>query len=232
MPTTVIVASDHGHSTVTGMVRADNALAERGIRRGARRGRDCIFPIGWCSSRTAPARRRCASAIGAWLREQPWVGAFIDWSANAPPMVCLTAATLWNGRVRRPSPTPRPSCTPTPGRTAERAWRRRVARLPGTPRAGRSRAAARPDRRARTAHSTHGTLSPRDQRTVLIVGGHKARPGALDLPAGVIDIAPTILALLGLPPLPDADGRASPRPSPTAHHPVQLSDQRNHINRP
>jgi hypothetical protein len=55
--------------------------------------------------------------------------------------------------------------------------------------------------------STHGTLSPRDQQTVLIIGGADSRPGALDIPAGVVDIAPTILALLGLPPLPDADGR-------------------------
>ena len=63
--------------------------------------------------------------------------------------------------------------------------------------------------------------SPRDQRTVLFVGGNGIRHGALDLPAGVIDIAPTILALLGLPPLPDADGRVlaeafTDGPSPTS----------------
>ena len=55
--------------------------------------------------------------------------------------------------------------------------------------------------------STHGTLGPRDQRTVLVLAGAGIRPGAPDLPAGVVDLAPTVLALLGLPPLPDADGR-------------------------
>ena len=54
---------------------------------------------------------------------------------------------------------------------------------------------------------TTGTLSPRDQNTVLVLAGAGIRPGAPDLPAAVIDLAPTVLALLDLPPLPDADGR-------------------------
>ncbi|MFN8538816.1 MAG: hypothetical protein U0232_15240 [Thermomicrobiales bacterium] len=48
--------------------------------------------------------------------------------------------------------------------------------------------------------ATHGTISPRDQRTVLVLSGEGIRPGTPDHPAAVIDIAPTILALLGLPP--------------------------------
>ncbi len=43
---------------------------------------------------------------------------------------------------------------------------------------------------------------------MLVLGGAGIRSGTPDVPAGVVDIAPTILALLGLPPLPEADGRA------------------------
>ncbi|MCC7271884.1 MAG: alkaline phosphatase family protein [Alphaproteobacteria bacterium] len=54
--------------------------------------------------------------------------------------------------------------------------------------------------------SMHGGLHPRELANVLVVGGRGARAGhASPLPAGTVDVAPTILTLLGLP---GADGMA------------------------
>ncbi len=207
VPTTVIVASDHGHSTVTGMVQMRDALEGAGFGAAVARERirtsDSMILV-----EDGPGAATLRDGVGAWLREQPWVGAFVDWSRHEASDGILTPALLWNGRD--------PSSLPyAPTFTYSHAWTDApnahgisgsaltgyaagladLARLQGSI-VGLNRLTA-----------THGTLSPRDQRTVLIVGGANARPGALELPAGVVDIAPTILALLGLPPLADADGR-------------------------
>jgi phosphonoacetate hydrolase len=45
----------------------------------------------------------------------------------------------------------------------------------------------------------HGGLNPHEMSTVLILGGPGVLPGArIEAPAGLIDIAPTVLAALGL----------------------------------
>lgn len=208
VPTTLIVASDHGHSTVTGMVRTERALGAAGFGAAIANGRvhlsDSMVLV---EDGTGASTLR--DAIGAWLREQPWVGAFLDWSSGKSANGVLTPATLWNGRD--PSSLP---CAPT--FSYSHAWTEAANEhgVSGSALAGYTAALADlarlqgPIVGLNRLTSTHGTLSPRDQRTVLIIGGNGARPAALDAPAGVVDIAPTILALLGLPPLLDADGRA------------------------
>lgn len=55
----------------------------------------------------------------------------------------------------------------------------------------------------------HGGLSAHELQNVLVLGGARVRSGeALTVPAGNIDVLPTVLHLLGLPPPPDIDGRA------------------------
>jgi arylsulfatase A-like enzyme len=44
-------------------------------------------------------------------------------------------------------------------------------------------------------------------RTVLLLAGSRVRPGLSDWPAGIVDITPTALALLGLPGGETMDGR-------------------------
>jgi hypothetical protein len=54
----------------------------------------------------------------------------------------------------------------------------------------------------------HGGLNPGEMSTVLMLSGSAIRPGASsDWPAGLVDIAPTILALLGLDGGAEMDGR-------------------------
>ncbi len=208
MPTTVIVASDHGHSTVTGMVRADRALQSAGFGAALADGTihlaDSMIVI-----EPGPSAALLRDDIGAWLHDQPWIGTFVNWSSDLTGDSLITPATLWNGRD--------PSALPyAPTFTYSHAWTDATNEhgIAGSSLAGYSASLADLERLQgpivglNRLTSTHGTLSPRDQRTVLFVGGNGIRPGVLDCPAGVVDIAPTILALLGLPPLPDADGRA------------------------
>ena len=56
--------------------------------------------------------------------------------------------------------------------------------------------------------STHGGLSSYEMRSVLGAGGSAFRNGVVSaLPCGVVDIAPTVLSLLGIAPPPFMSGR-------------------------
>jgi phosphonoacetate hydrolase len=210
VPTTVIVASDHGHSTVAGMIQEHDLLRAAGFTAALDRGelllgeQAVVIPAG----RGATALRE---RVGAWLAAQPWVGALIAWpddGATAPDGA-LPPAELWNGRVSA-------ALAYAPAFTYSYAWTddANPHGAPGSAYAPFTAALADFTRLQGSViglnrlTATHGTLGPRDQHTLLALGGAGVRAGALAVPAGVIDLAPTILALLGLPPLPAADGRA------------------------
>ena len=207
VPTTVIIASDHGHSTITGMVRVEYALADAGFAAPLRDGRMHLSER-MILVEDGPGAATLRDRVSIWLHEQPWVGALVDWSRHGASDGRLTPAFLWNGRDASSLPY-------APTFMYSHAWNdgANTHDVPGSALTGYSAGLADLERLQgpvvglNRLTSTHGTLSPRDQRTVLIVGGAASRPGALDIRAGVVDIAPTILALLGLPPLADADGR-------------------------
>ncbi len=209
VPTVVIVASDHGHSTVTGMVRRTNALVEGGFGEAIERGDILLGEQAITVEQGADDALRVS--LGTWLAAQPWAAVRIAWpdaGAGDVPEGALAPTALYGDRPRPAFPhaptwgfsytwTDAPNAHGIPG-TAFTEFYERLAdfdRLQGHV-VGLNRLTA-----------THGTLSPRDQRTVLALGGAGIRGGAILVPAGVVDIAPTVLALLGLPPLPDADGR-------------------------
>jgi phosphonoacetate hydrolase len=207
VPTTVIVGSDHGHSTVTGMVRMEHAMQEAGFG-AALTAKQIYLGDAAVIIEDSPEADSLRDGIGAWLAEQPWVGALVNWADGAPVNGTLTPAATWNNRARDPlayapaftfshtwTEEPNPHGVPGSSISGYAATLADFQRLQG-PVVGLNRLT-----------STHGTLGPRDQRTVLILGGTGIRPGTIAAPAGVVDLAPTILALLGLPPLSDADGR-------------------------
>lgn len=205
VPTTVIVASDHGHSTVTGMVRMTETLAEAGFGDALAAGRLLVAEQAIVVE-DGPGADELHAFVGNWLAAQPWVGALVDWQqgngylhpralygdAARPPFAHLPSFTYSHTWTEEPNAHGAPGSAYA-GFTASLAD---FERLQG-PIVGLNRLT-----------STHGTLSPRDQNTMLFLSGAGIRPGSLDLPACVIDLAPTILALLGLPPLSGADGRA------------------------
>lgn len=212
VPTAVIVASDHGHSTVTGMVRMADGLASAGF--GAQLADGLIHLAEKALTiEPHPGADDLRREIGAWLLAQPFVAAVVGWpdagDETLPPDM-LTPHDLYG-------PRPRPAFAHAPTFSWSLAWENDAANeygVRGTAFTGFSQELADFDKLQgpivglNRLTATHGTLAPADQRTVLALHGAGIRPGAVNVPAGVVDIAPTILALLGLPPLPEADGRA------------------------
>jgi phosphonoacetate hydrolase len=208
VPTTVIVASDHGHSTVVGMVRTAESLREAGFAEALDEGQILLGEQA-IHVEDGPDADGLRDAIGEWLAAQAWVGVLFDWRNGKAPAGALAPTATWGDRERA-------ALVHAPTFTYSHAWTEEpnVHGAPGSSFAGFTASMADFERLQgpivglNRLTATHGTLSPRDQRTVLVLSGAGIRPGTPDLPAGVIDLAPTILALLGLPPLPDADGRA------------------------
>jgi len=208
VPTTVIVASDHGHNTVTGMVRTQEGLADAGFGEDLREGRIMVAEQA-ITIEPGPHAAELRAAVGAWLGAQPWVGALIAWEPEDAPEGSLPPSAIYGPRQRVSFPH-------APTFTFSHAWNAAPNEYGASGSANAGFVASMADfARLQGAivglnrlTATHGTLSPYDQNTVLILSGARIRPGEPDLPAGVIDLAPTVLALLGLPPLPDADGRA------------------------
>jgi arylsulfatase A-like enzyme len=208
VPTTIMVASDHGHSTVVGMVRTAETLREAGFADALDRGQILLGEQA-IHVEDGPDAEDLRAAIGEWLAAQTWVGALFDWRNGTAPTGALTPGATWGDRER-------PALIHAPTFTYSHAWTEEpnVHGALGSSFAGFTASMADFERLQgpivglNRLTATHGTISPRDQRTVLVLSGAGIRPGTPDLPAGVIDLAPTILALLGLPSLPDADGRA------------------------
>jgi len=231
VPTTIIVASDHGHSTVTGMVRMSDALTEAGFGAAMASGAMHVSEKAIIIEAEQPDAD-LPTRIGQWLIAQPYIGAVIDWTGTHMVPGALAPSDVYGPRSR-----PKLSHTPT----FSWSWRwndtdTNEHGVHGTAYSGFTEGLADFDRLQghivglNRLTSTHGTLAPADQRTVLVLGGAGICPGTPDLPAGVVDIAPTILALLGLPPLPDADGRAlteafsdGPAPASVAVHTETLA---------
>lgn len=201
-PTTVIVASDHGHTPVAGCV---DVLAE--LRRGGF-GRllddGLILPLEGELAAPPALDAQDAQDVVDWLADQEWVDAVICWSVTPrKPDKVVDVADLWNG-TGRDLPT-----APLVGYT--HPWT-----SPGSDPTRHSEWHSPPN-----AHkSDHGMLNPDDLASTLILGGAGIRSGVCDRPAGIIDIAPTIEQLRGHSTRLDTDGRvlwealATPRPGP------------------
>ena len=226
--TTVIVASDHGHSTVTGMHQIGDELTAAGFAREVAAGtirfakNDLVIEEGLDTDRL---RER----VGRWLFTRSWVGAVINWGEPIPGM--LAPAQVWSDD--RPS-----ALAFTPTFSYSYIWGEEtnafgIAGTEETFAYGGQEDYDQlqgPVRGLNRLRSTHGTLSPFDLRTTLVLGGAGVRDGVtLDMPAGVIDLAPTALALLGLPPLPRADGRVLDEAFVDGPMPATISMRSEHL---
>ena len=179
----IIVASDHGHASISRLIDVRSAIAalpefgDAVLYPGASGG--IVVPDGHADRITAIAR---------WLTRQDWIG-----SLFAPDLIDLPDGVL--------------------PRSALMSDHRRAAHVLFTLRSdGRPAAAGLPgttlyDGGLERGAGTHGGLSRAELRTVLLMGGSRIRPGMSDWPAGIVDIAPTIIALLGLGGTATMDGR-------------------------
>ncbi len=173
----LIVASDHGH--ITGESKLDLAAAMRGagLPVGTSLDSEGVLVPGGASMIYGPEAIVDRSA--AWLSEQPWCG-LVFMRANR------RADAFDSGVVGVDHPRAGALIFTFAGRDDADA--------PGPP--GRSPF----DGDLPVGAGIHGGLHRRELSNVLIAGGSAFRGGAVsELPAGLIDIAPTIGHLLGLP---------------------------------
>lgn len=186
--TAVLFLSDHGHSTVRERVDLVGQLIESGLKE-SRASTDAIV-VGAGVALADAARDRLPRLVG-WLREQPWCGPIFvrDDRWEAALVGALPASVLWGGAPGRDVPDVQLSF----------AWDDEPNEH-GIP--GRADALGR-------ALSNHGSLCPRDMRNLLVLAGPGIQSGlTIEAPAGTVDVAPTILHLLGLRPPAEMQGRA------------------------
>lgn len=207
----VFVISDHGHSTV----QAHETL--RGYLARAERELGTLPPLATASDYiyAAPGTPEPGAAelapLVAWLRAQEWCDAVLaarDDLAALPGVLSLRR--VWNGAATER----RPLLAVSP-RWSHEANDRGV---PGTVAALTTQAALR---------SSHGSLSPYDMHALAIANGPRFREGVVStLPTGAVDLAPTILALLGLPRAPHMEGRVlwEGLAAPGGEPPVRVSE--------
>jgi phosphonoacetate hydrolase len=172
----IMAASDHGHATITGTIQAAPLFAaERGFA-------PCRLIPGASGGVVVPGGDAALIAeVAGWLIRQDWIGhVFAADGADLPPGVLPRSAVL----VDHP----------------------RAAEVLFTLRAGDGRAPSglagvtlNDGASLPVGGGTHGGLTAAEMSIVLMLAGPRARAGVLsEWPAGLADIAPTVLSLLGV----------------------------------
>jgi predicted AlkP superfamily pyrophosphatase or phosphodiesterase len=179
--TTVLVASDHGFSTVAAPL-GPNAIAKQlGVP-------DDRLQLASSGIYLADPKGDLETVVDRLLR-QPWIGpVFVHGSAGS--QYGDIAGTFSLGAVGIDYPTRSPDIV------FSRRWNQ-DSNEHGVP--GFVFGAA--------GLATHGSMSPFDRRCVLVAAGPAIKKGMVsDLPSAAVDIAPTLLSLLGVA-APSLDGR-------------------------
>jgi arylsulfatase A-like enzyme len=183
------LTADHGFSTAGPPRGFDQALVAAGLREAA--DSDDVVTTGQGGGAITLHDRAHARAaqIVRWLQEQPWVGlVFVRDGGPAEGLPgTLPLSIAWNGHVGARAPDIKFSA----------AWSEEPGPfgIAGSVLAGGGRGAS------------HGSASPFDMRNSLFAWGPRFKHSVRSsVPAGIVDVAPTVWHLLGLPRVP-ADGR-------------------------
>ena len=193
--TNIIVTSDHGFSTQSGTLRLGPAVTgfSQPVASG---GRDIVVTEGAVNFRgpVDPAR---VAAVVQELQKRPEIGAIFTRPASEGSMLGVVPGTLSFNVARWNHP-----------RAAEI--------LVSANWTDEKNAAGFPGRTTQTGTAGHGTSSPFDVHNTLIAAGPDFREQATSaVPTANVDLAPTILRLLGLPFPATMTGRAIEEAFPT-----------------
>ncbi|MCH7907735.1 MAG: alkaline phosphatase family protein [Chloroflexi bacterium] len=186
--TDVFVLSDHGYSTITDVIPVEAMVRDAGFP-AAGEGGVVVAPNGGSVIfYTNPPSEDTADRLAAWLMTQPWCGSLLS-SDSVGEIEGTLPLELAGGDGER-----------APDLAMSFAWNHdanehgvpgHVFSSGGTPGAGQ-----------------HGSMSPHEMRNTLIAAGPSFKSGLVsETPSGNVDLAPTILALLGLPGGEKMDGR-------------------------
>ncbi|NQW11211.1 MAG: alkaline phosphatase family protein [Alphaproteobacteria bacterium] len=190
----IIALSDHGHVTVEGQVDVAAALTTAGLSVGPAIGPDVDIALKPGYSAHAAVRDRDPALIArliATLREAEWCGPILarDRRAEDHGALPITVVNWHHPRAADVAFTLRARDTDSAGG------------MPGVI------LADNPD--IPLGGGMHGGLHPVELNHCLFLGGGAFRAGVtLETPTGIVDIAPTILRLIGLPVHPLMAGRA------------------------
>ena len=187
--TDVIVVSDHGYATIESVVDIESELRAAGFPDGGQAGGVLAAANGgavlFYAHEADPAT---VERLATWLARQPWCGAMLvsERVGDVPGTIPASVANI-DGR-RGPDLTmsfawnSSPNDAGFPGRTVTSGGAVGV--------------------------GTHGGMSRHELRNTLIARGPGFRRSTvIDTPTGNIDVAPTILHLLGVPGGDNMDGR-------------------------
>ncbi len=190
--TNVIIISDHGYSTISEVVNIETELREAGFPPGGETGGVTVAPNGgsalFYTVDSNVTNRATAAKLAEWLMCQPWCGTLV--ASRAAGIIPGTLPAELIGLEGPRAPTLAMSF----------AWNSNInsAGLAGH------------------AYSTslapgmgqHGSMSPHETRNIFFASGPAFKGSTIiDSPTGNVDIAPTILHLLGVPGAETMQGR-------------------------
>ena len=187
--TNLIVVSDHGYSTVSETVPVESVLREAGFPTVERPGGVAVAANGGAVLFYAHNREReTADRLAAWLMSQPWCGPVVASEAVGPIEGALPAGVVGSEGPRAPDLAVSLSWTSEENEAGVPGHAYCAGAAPGL--------------------GMHGSMSVHEMRCTLVAAGPGFRRAMVsDLPSGNVDVAPTVLRLLGLETPPSSEGR-------------------------
>ena len=187
--TDVLVISDHGYSTITQTVNVEALVREAGFPPGDETGGVVVAHNGGAVLfYTHDSGRDTAEQLAEWLMEQPWCGTITASKAVADIPGTFPASLVNTEGPRTPEITMSFRWNSGPNDAGYDGY---VYSTGGGPGRGQ-----------------HGSMSKSELRNILFAAGPSFKQGAkVNTPTGNIDMAPTVLRILGISPGNGMEGR-------------------------
>ena len=187
--TDVLVASDHGYSTISQTIDVEGSVREAGFRAGGEPGGVAVAPNGGSALfYTRPGDQDTAQRLAFWLMSQPWCGSLTVSGLVGEIPGTLPASLVGNQGLRCPEITMSFRWDSTGNGSGYPGTVYSTGGVPG--------------------NGQHGSMSEHEMHNVLIAWGPSFKQGfTVDTPSGNVDLAPTVLQILGITDGPPMDGR-------------------------
>lgn len=179
----LVVCADHGFSALDGTIDLTEQLVGAGLKESESSEDIVVAANGLGLLRVERADARRLADVAEWSAAQPWVGGIFADDRLREVVGGLPIRHLdLDGRADAPHLALAPAWSHKPNEFGAN---------------GRSLLLTNSDYPG-GRHSGHGTLSPHELHVPLVLWGSRIKPHTVfDAPAGILDVAPTLLALAG-----------------------------------